>query len=214
MATAAQITACAANAQHSTGPRSPEGKAVSSRNALKLGLYSQADILPGENPAEFEQILRDYEAEYRPAGPIQTAAVHDFVRAIWLVRRYDRIEAQFINLRYAALTAEDRQFPLGAIYLKDAEGPNVLQKIERRRAAAMRQINRAKEEIARAFANRQPGQAAAPRSRTTSPDKHLPSNSVRFDTPEAVPICTPSEPPATTGTTPHYASEATSRTSQ
>src|SRR5215831_5608041 len=108
MSTPAQIAACAANAQHSTGPRSPEGKAVSSRNALKLGLYSQSDILPGEDPAEFDQLL------------------HDF-------------EAQFINLRHADLTAEEQEFPLGAIYAKDAEGPNVLQKIERRRAAALRQ---------------------------------------------------------------------------
>jgi hypothetical protein len=189
MATAAQITACAANAQHSTGPRSPEGKAVSSRNALKLGLYSQSDILSGEDPAEFDQLLHDFEAEYRPAGPIQTAAVHDLVRAIWLVRRCNRIEAQFINLRHADLTPEEQEFPLGAIYARDAEGPNVLQKIERRRAAALRQAARAKEEIAR-FASA----VLLPR-KTASPAKQLPSDSVRFDAREMPPISTPIRTP-------------------
>jgi hypothetical protein len=189
MATAAQIIACAANAQHSTGPRSPEGKAVSSRNALKLGLYSRSDILPGEDPAEFDQLLHDFEAEYRPVGPVQTAAVHDLVRAIWLVRRYDRIEAQFINLRHADLTPEEQEFPLGAIYAKDTEGPNVLQKIERRRAAALRQAAGAREEIAR-FASA----VAAPR-KTASPTKHLPPDSVRFDARKMPPISTPIRTP-------------------
>jgi hypothetical protein len=35
MATASQITANIANAQHSTGPRTDEGKAASAQNSLK-----------------------------------------------------------------------------------------------------------------------------------------------------------------------------------
>jgi hypothetical protein len=182
MATAAQIAACAANAQHSTGPRSPEGKAASSRNALKLGLYSEAHILPGEDPAEYGELLRDFKNEYHPEGPAQTAAVLDLVRAIWLVRRYDRIEAQYINLRYRDLAAGEREFGLAAIYLKDAEGPNVLQKIERRRAAAMRQVDRAREEIARFL-------------KTARPVKHLPPNPVRFDAAPVPAITTPVRTP-------------------
>ncbi len=38
MATAAQIAANQANAQKSTGPKTPPGKAASSRNATKHGL--------------------------------------------------------------------------------------------------------------------------------------------------------------------------------
>jgi hypothetical protein len=70
MATAAQISACAANAQLSTGPRSPEGKAVSSRNALKLGIYSEAHILPGEDPTEYAELLQDFT---RPAASSRTS---------------------------------------------------------------------------------------------------------------------------------------------
>jgi hypothetical protein len=34
------------NAQHATGPRSPQGKGISRRNALKHGLRAEALVLP------------------------------------------------------------------------------------------------------------------------------------------------------------------------
>jgi len=42
------------NAQHSTGPRTEEGKAASSLNSLKHGLTAKTVLLPGEDPALFE----------------------------------------------------------------------------------------------------------------------------------------------------------------
>ena len=49
MATEAQIEANRRNAQHSTGPRTEAGKANSSRNATKFGLFSTNNcVLPGE----------------------------------------------------------------------------------------------------------------------------------------------------------------------
>src|SRR5581483_5733834 len=41
MSSPSQVTANRLNAQHSTGPVTPEGKAASSRNALKSGLHSE-----------------------------------------------------------------------------------------------------------------------------------------------------------------------------
>jgi hypothetical protein len=188
MATAAQIAACAANAQHSTGPRSPDGRAVSSRNALKFGLYSQADLLPGEDPADLEQLARDFDDEYCPEGPLETSLVRDLVRGIWLERRYTRIEAEIVNARFAALSAEDRQFPLGTIYIQDAEGPNLLQKIERRRTAARRQFQRVMLELRRLQDERralQPQPAPNPTRQPAmaTPVSKIPAPSVRFDKP-------------------------------
>src|SRR5690349_10676445 len=58
---AARQTANAANAQLSTGPRTPEGKAHSSANARKHGLIA-ADLLIGpEDREEFNTMLADYE---------------------------------------------------------------------------------------------------------------------------------------------------------
>ena len=51
MATAAQIAANRLNVQKSTGPRTPEGKAASSSNALKHGMDAASIVIPGEDPA-------------------------------------------------------------------------------------------------------------------------------------------------------------------
>ena len=54
----ARLTANVANSQHSTGPRTQEGKARSSQNACKHGLSAREVIIaPGEQE-EFQQLLR------------------------------------------------------------------------------------------------------------------------------------------------------------
>jgi len=57
MATAAQIAANRANAQHSTGPRTPEGKTASSMNALKHGADAASVVIPGEDPAQYDRLV-------------------------------------------------------------------------------------------------------------------------------------------------------------
>jgi len=186
MATNAQINAAIANSRHSTGPRTPEGKAASSRNSLKLGLFAQAEILPGEDPAALARLARDFEAEFEPQGPLEILLVNNLVRAVWLEHRYARIEAEIVNIRYAALAPEDRQNALGAIFLHDAEGANVLHKIERRRAAARRQAERARQqiqtEIARRFQalSRDPD-SVPPDPPTPNPVTEILADPVRFD---------------------------------
>jgi hypothetical protein len=56
MPTQAQLNANRLNAQKSTGPTSPEGKATSSLNALKSGIDAWSHIIPGEDPAELETL--------------------------------------------------------------------------------------------------------------------------------------------------------------
>jgi hypothetical protein len=48
MATEAQIKANQQNAQKSTGPRTAEGKAAVSRNAVKHGLFASDPVILGE----------------------------------------------------------------------------------------------------------------------------------------------------------------------
>lgn len=49
-----QIAANRLNAQRSTGPRTPAGKAKVSVNALRHGLTAREVILPNENPDDFD----------------------------------------------------------------------------------------------------------------------------------------------------------------
>src|SRR5690242_6533061 len=136
MATLAQTTANRTNALLSTGPRSVEGKAVSARNATKLGIYSQAEIIPGEDPAELDALAAEYERIYLPAGPVEASLVERAVRAQWLERRCARLEAEVLRVR--AAECQDSSDPLGAAAIYDSEHGNTLNKIFRRQQAAKR----------------------------------------------------------------------------
>jgi len=54
MATEAQIRANRRNAQKSTGPRTRQGKAALSQNAVKHGLSARQAIISAETQADFE----------------------------------------------------------------------------------------------------------------------------------------------------------------
>jgi hypothetical protein len=76
-----------ANAEHSTGPRTPEGKARASMNAVKHGLFSAEVLLPGEDAALFEllsaQTARDLHAETDQ----ELSLVQEIVACRWRMRR-------------------------------------------------------------------------------------------------------------------------------
>ena len=73
MSSAAQVAANVANAQHSTGPRTEEGKQTSSRNALKHGLTASTVLIPGEDPAAYAAFKNDLTADWKPEGAREIA---------------------------------------------------------------------------------------------------------------------------------------------
>jgi hypothetical protein len=91
----ARAAANRANARHSTGPRTPEGKAISSLNALKHGGFSRHLGLAAEplheDRAEIEAFAAELAAEYQPDGPEETILV-DRMAALWW--RLQRLAAQ------------------------------------------------------------------------------------------------------------------------
>jgi len=74
------------NAQKSTGPRTAEGKAVSSQNAVKLGLFSRhlglSAALLEENPAELAALLAALHRRYAPRGCEEELMV-DRMASLW-----------------------------------------------------------------------------------------------------------------------------------
>src|SRR6185436_15253016 len=94
MSTEAQINANRLNAQKSTGPTSPEGKARSALNALKSGIDAWSHIIPGEDPAELKTLRDQFLLHYRPADPIQLSLVDTLISTEWIQRRLRRVEAQ------------------------------------------------------------------------------------------------------------------------
>ena len=92
MATRLQRKAFRKNAQHSTGPRTPEGKARSSQNARKHGLFARDTVLPEENPEEFLQLIADLEQELEAGGEFECRLVRHIADAEWRMRRLVRLE--------------------------------------------------------------------------------------------------------------------------
>ncbi len=81
-----------ANALHSTGPRSAEGKLASSRNSLKHGLASGEMIIPGESPAALEALLHDLLKEHQPANATEELLVTEMAQSWWLTQRAIRFQ--------------------------------------------------------------------------------------------------------------------------
>jgi hypothetical protein len=80
--------------QSKGGPRTQAGKAASSRNSFKHGLASGRILIEGEDPAEFEALVADLEADYRPATETEALLVHDLAKFHWLADRAIRLQAE------------------------------------------------------------------------------------------------------------------------
>jgi hypothetical protein len=90
------------NAQQSTGPRTTEGKAVSSRNATTHGIFCRDLVLPGESFELFEVIRDGFVDALKPQDAAQLAVVDIAVSARWRLNRCQFAEATLIERRIAA----------------------------------------------------------------------------------------------------------------
>jgi hypothetical protein len=96
MATLSQIEANRRNAQHSTGPRTPEGKAASSMNAFKTGIDAESSVIPGEDAAALAALAERFYHDCQPQTEIESLLVDNIIRAAWRLRRFDRIDAEIL----------------------------------------------------------------------------------------------------------------------
>jgi hypothetical protein len=97
MSTIAQITANRANAQHSTGPKTPAGSDASKLNAIRHGLTSKHVVIKGEDPAAYDALRAELIAEYDPQSESEAMLVEHFVQNWWRLNRARRIEAKMLE---------------------------------------------------------------------------------------------------------------------
>jgi len=97
MATQAKILANRLNAQESTGPKTPQGKAVVSQNALKHGLAARHDVITTESQADFDLHRDALLAELDPIGPMESILADRIVSLSWRLKRADLIQNQTID---------------------------------------------------------------------------------------------------------------------
>jgi hypothetical protein len=101
-ASSAQIEANRRNAQLSTGPKTPEGKAASSMNAVKYGILARQLIVQGEyvqeSAEELESFWTEYHEQLAPVGPVEEMLVDHIVAMNWRLRRVRAAESGEIAL--------------------------------------------------------------------------------------------------------------------
>ena len=84
------------NAQHSTGPRTDEGKARSSKNALTHGLTALDPVLPSEDRAAYEKLIQEFLDEYQPQTASETRLTRELASISWRLDRVPGLEATML----------------------------------------------------------------------------------------------------------------------
>jgi hypothetical protein len=90
-----QIEANRRNALKSTGPKTDEGKARSSMNALRHGLTAAQAVLPHENEDDYEKLREGMLESYAPENPAEQAIVEELANAYWRLMRLHRVETRY-----------------------------------------------------------------------------------------------------------------------
>jgi hypothetical protein len=96
MATEKQIRANRQNAKKSTGPKTEEGKAAVSQNAVKHGLFVDS-VVAGETESEYEAFYGELLAELAPRGVVELLLAERVVSLWWRLRRAERMQNQAIE---------------------------------------------------------------------------------------------------------------------
>jgi len=112
MATDKQTAANRLNAQKSTGPRTPEGRAAVRLNGVKHGLTAETIVLKGESEADFTNLFDSLEAEHDPATPTEEALVVQLAMATWRLRRLYHQEAGFYTCQLQSLVGMQKDLNL------------------------------------------------------------------------------------------------------
>jgi hypothetical protein len=117
MSTLRQIIANMANAQHSTGPDTPQGKAASSMNNLKFCLTGNCfAVLAWEKQEEFEDLRSSLIAEHKPSTPTEHLLIEKMAQHQWLSVRATLLQEMCFNQEYP--DCEQEQEKKLALYLR------------------------------------------------------------------------------------------------
>jgi len=73
----------------------PEGKAISARNALKSGLFSTGDFIRNGEESEYTQTLESLLGELSPEGILENTFTSEIMGATWRLRRCRLLESAF-----------------------------------------------------------------------------------------------------------------------
>jgi hypothetical protein len=93
-----QLEANRRNAQRSTGPKTPEGKAHSSRNNLRHGLTGQITVLPNEDREVHDAFCNELIESFKPETPMERDLAQSIAEDSWRLNRICAIETNMFAL--------------------------------------------------------------------------------------------------------------------
>lgn len=146
MASAFQTAANQANAQHSTGPRTPEGKTRVAQNARKHGFCAQTLRLAPEEQPLFDALQKGLLEDTRPEGALENEIFRRLLTHAWNLRRIESFESRIL-VSADPLSIDDApqsNLERWARYRRDVERSyyralNELRKLQTQRAALLQQ---------------------------------------------------------------------------
>jgi hypothetical protein len=98
MASQKQIDANRRNAQRSTGPNTPEGKAATKFNSLKHGMTAVTAVLPHEDADSYSELRESFLDTYKPANAVEASLVETIANSYWRLLRARRVETAALDM--------------------------------------------------------------------------------------------------------------------
>jgi hypothetical protein len=92
------------NAQHSTGPKTEEGKKKSSLNALRHGLTGQIVVMPSEDLAAYRSHVAAFNTDLQPKGSLEAHLVQSLADTAWRLNRVAALETNLLTLGVARVS--------------------------------------------------------------------------------------------------------------
>lgn len=162
-----QLEANRRNALMSTGPKTPEGKAAVSRNALKHGLLSKEVVLDDESGEAFEEFHKELLADLAAEGALECELADRIAAQMWRLRRARRIELEMMEADHGegllyGPKHSDAYTTLGRVVAQDMAHRNTYGKFCRYEAHMERGLYRALHELQRLQAARKGEPVSAP----------------------------------------------------
>jgi hypothetical protein len=126
MTTQRQKEANRRNAQRSTGPRTEQGKAQASQNAIKHGLFCRQIVVEdprvGEDPAKYKALVEALREEFMPRGALEKILVERIAVHAWRLKRAAKYEAARISRQIEAdVLAQEASAPKTKLTPEQAE---------------------------------------------------------------------------------------------
>src|SRR5690349_9799457 len=125
------------NSQHSTGPKTEDGKSRVVLNGLSHGLTGQTVVLPSDDLAAYNKFTQQFHDELKPSGVLESQLVQTISDTYWRLNRVTSMENSLFSL---SIDDQPNQGPT-------PEDVDVLAKLSLYESRLNRKLEKAKAEL-------------------------------------------------------------------